>query len=263
VPKLNLKTAEGVDLRLDIAGAGSRFAAGLIDGALLALLFTAVLLVLALVAQFDVTGLSGFVYSFAAMASLLFAVLLNALYTLYGNGQTPGRKFLGLRVIGADGYRPSAQQAFLRALVWIVDAVLWIPIPLGVIVIALSPRRQRLGDLVAGTIVVRDALRSAAREPWARENWSDLPHHMYSLSAATAARFDEEDMRVLRDVITRSGLAPRTRSQLYKTTAELLLARADLSLHGEPRAAIKELYLFLREQRTGRVEPPPLPQSLR
>jgi hypothetical protein len=70
--------------------------------------------------------------------------------------RTPGKAALGLRVVSTDGTPVRFVQTFLRALVGVIDFV--VP-PIGftaVVSCLLSPRDQRLGDVAAGTLVVRD-----------------------------------------------------------------------------------------------------------
>lgn len=70
-------------------------------------------------------------------------------------GQTPGKRALGLRVMTlANGRPPDFGRALLRSLLRIVD---WFPFfyLVGFVIALFTPRKQRLGDVVAGTIVVR------------------------------------------------------------------------------------------------------------
>jgi len=69
-------------------------------------------------------------------------------------GQTVGKRLLGLRVLTSDGSRPSLARCFLRNLLLPVEFLPALFL-LGTAAIYLSPKRQRLGDLVAGTVVVR------------------------------------------------------------------------------------------------------------
>jgi uncharacterized RDD family membrane protein YckC len=79
--------------------------------------------------------------------------------------RTPGKAALGLRVVSADGTPVRFQQAFLRTVLGLVDFFL---VPIGfvaVITVLLSPRDQRLGDLAAGTLVVRERTVSGLLAP--------------------------------------------------------------------------------------------------
>src|SRR5262249_37285225 len=146
---------EGVDLRQDIAGAGSRFAAGLLDLIVLGLGYFVVVLAVLLPAAFDPTGLSRFVLGVLAGGAVLLVLGYHVLFHALGSGQAPGKRALGIRVLSADGHPPTLLQVVLRALLWPIDVLLLVPIPVGLIVIATTAMHQRLGDLFAGTLVVR------------------------------------------------------------------------------------------------------------
>ena len=81
------------------------------------------------------------------------------------NGQTPGKRWLKLRVIRDDGRPLTLWEAIARNLLRIADAAPGFVLPVysvGLIVIFLSGRDQRLGDMFAGTVVVRGACRRSA-----------------------------------------------------------------------------------------------------
>lgn len=69
-------------------------------------------------------------------------------------GRTPGKALLGLRVVTANGGAPSVGAATTRALMWLLD-FLWSFGLVGMALVTFTKRRQRLGDLMAGTMVVR------------------------------------------------------------------------------------------------------------
>jgi len=77
-------------------------------------------------------------------------------FEILWNGQTPGKRLVGLRVIRESGYPIRPVDAVIRNLVRIVD---WLPLVygVGVLVMLLNQRSRRLGDFASGTIVVREA----------------------------------------------------------------------------------------------------------
>ena len=70
-------------------------------------------------------------------------------------GRTVGKRLVGIRVTRADGSRPTVRAATIRTLARFVD---WLPAGYlaGFVAMALTEKRQRLGDLAANTVVVRD-----------------------------------------------------------------------------------------------------------
>lgn len=100
-----------------------------------------------------------------AMASTVFAVgIILFFLVFYGyfvifeklwNGQTPGKRLLGIRVVRDGGYPVELVGSIIRNLVRIVEQILGF-YAVSVISMLLSPENKRLGDYAAGTIVVRD-----------------------------------------------------------------------------------------------------------
>lgn len=67
-------------------------------------------------------------------------------------GMTPGKKMMGLKVVSVDGNRLTRGQAVYRdAVRWYLDAILFIP---GLVSMLVTEKRQRIGDILAGTMVV-------------------------------------------------------------------------------------------------------------
>jgi uncharacterized RDD family membrane protein YckC len=153
-------TPERVAFRFETAGLGSRFAAQLID----LLVLWGVLLALGLV-SYGIGALLGQ----GTVVLLVFAVVGFASFWAYWilpealwSGQTIGKHLLHLRVIDARGGPVTAGQAIVRNLLRIVD-FLPLSYAAGTIAIFSSARNQRLGDLAAGTVVIRE--RMAVRLP--------------------------------------------------------------------------------------------------
>lgn len=244
---LLVATSEGVPLRLDLAGPGSRLLAGLFDAAILAIGYLLVLLVLMFPLAFDATGVSAFVAGLLIGGSLLVALAYHVLFHLFFGGQTPGKRVLGIRVASADGQPATAIQFVLRALLMPVDALLWIPVPVGLVAMAATERHQRLGDLVAGTLLVRTRRTAPATEPLPERSWSGLQSRTLPLTPGTAAHLAPEDREVLRDLLTRTELTDRARRALFVSAARTYCARLGLGSFEDARDVIPELYLFARE----------------
>jgi uncharacterized RDD family membrane protein YckC len=257
VPTLELKTPEGIALRYEIAGAGSRFAAGACDALVVGLAYFIVLAGTALIVNVDPSGLSEVVWGILLGGLPLVLILYHFGFHALWRGQTPGKRVLGLRVTSSDGNPPSTSQNLLRSLLWPIDVFLPVPLPcfglLGLVVITLSRRRQRLGDMVAGTLVLRDpAGPEESREPFVGQLWSELPEKTLSLDPGLAARFGDRDLALLRKLLTRHGLRLEERRKLFESAARFYAQRIGLSEVGNPATTIRELYLFLREARQGR-----------
>ena len=146
-----VRTPENVAFDFEVAGLASRGAAWLIDLVVMAALVLAASLVLALAAP---------VAGGAAGALQLVIVFLvqwwyQTLFEWRMGGQTIGKRIVGIRVLSRDGLGLSFSQAVIRNLVRFVD-LLPATYLVGVITAVLDPHGRRLGDLAAGTVVVRE-----------------------------------------------------------------------------------------------------------
>jgi uncharacterized RDD family membrane protein YckC len=155
---LRIATPEGVSLELPLAGIGSRFVALLVDTLLQSLAFVALILALL------VLGAGGFAAD-AVVAVAVFALLFvyHPAFELAAGGRTPGKRWSSLRVVCDDGSPVTFRASALRNLVRLVDFLPGLYL-VGTIAIFATRHNQRLGDLAAGTIVVREP-RAAALAP--------------------------------------------------------------------------------------------------
>jgi uncharacterized RDD family membrane protein YckC len=148
-----LVTPEAVELVLEPAGPGSRAMALAIDLAIQAVLVMSVVLGVVLV------GSGG--GEWAAVIVLVVAVTViifgyPMFFEALWRGRTPGKAALGLRVVTRDGAPPGFREAAIRAVLLLVD--LWLTsASAGVLSILFTRDARRLGDLAAGTLVVRRA----------------------------------------------------------------------------------------------------------
>jgi hypothetical protein len=160
-------------------------------------------------------------------------------------------------VADANGGAATPMQHVLRGLFWPLEAlVLVFPVPIALILMTATERSQRLGDLVAGTVVLREVRQSAAGDPAPRKRWADLPRRHLPLVLAHAAQLEARDLVLLRELLGRTDVAAPALRRLQRRAARLYLERLDLvhALRGatpEPRAVLLELYLFLRDARGG------------
>ena len=154
----SIVTPEGVVLDLETAGIASRGLARTLDAAAQAL----ILLVLILVAG-SLLGASGGVAVVLLVAGIALVLLgYPALCEIAMRGRSPGKAAFGLRVVTVEGAPIAARHAFIRSALGLVDFMLPPGGLLAVLVALPSPRNQRLGDLVAGTMVLRERTAVAA-----------------------------------------------------------------------------------------------------
>ncbi len=152
--RLEVETADHVMLRYDLAGAGNRGFAAVVDvvvaGLLLAGMIALWSVVQAAVGPVLLRPLAGLAVLIALLIAWAYFVLLEWLW----EGRTLGKRLFGLRVISADGSPASFTAVLIRNLVRVVD---FLPAfyGLGLLAVVATSRSQRLGDVAAGTFVVR------------------------------------------------------------------------------------------------------------
>jgi uncharacterized RDD family membrane protein YckC len=161
--QLNIETPEQVELHFPVAGVGSRFLAILTDTVLQAIAYLVLFLFLALVVsgakRSDVGAMSDNAAKWFVAAVVLIHFLLFwgyfSLFEAFWNGQTPGKRLLKIRVIKDSGRQITLFEALARNLLRVIDMLPAIYL-VGVISMVCNKAQKRLGDFVAGTIVVHE-----------------------------------------------------------------------------------------------------------
>ena len=219
VQTVDIETPELVTFSYTVAGIGSRVAAALIDYLLCLLLFIAILVGLAyLGAGRAVAGRETSSEAWAVAVVVLGQFLiLWGYYVLWeglADGQTPGKRFMRLRVVSDGGYSVSFAGSAIRNLVRILDMQPVFTYGFGIASILATKQGKRLGDLAAGTMVVREQIvHTPVVQPHPRE---DEPALDSTASVTqTPARLTDDEFAVLeRFVERRATLAPARRTEL-------------------------------------------------
>ncbi len=264
---LAILSAENVSVSVETSGLGSRLAALFIDTCLQCLVLLLLWLVL--------WGVSAYLVSWSSLSSWL-ASTLEALYYIFlfllffgyyflfewlWDGQTPGKRYLGMRVTMANGLPLSMWPALVRNTVRLVD---FLPMFYGVgsVVSMANALNQRAGDLAAGTIVVREGRREKANKPltmreaidkfleaaqhvpvglpaqardWHGEELSELSveaiRQIDPDALALAKKLNREDYELARDFVSRRDAMPRdTRLRLGRALAARLSEKSGAPL---------------------------------
>lgn len=156
--QLQLATPERVSVDLPIAGLGSRAMAYAVDVALLG----AAALVVYFTGSFFISDPLKLALGLSSLArTLILAAIFFGLWVYWTllevawNGQTPGKRLVRIRVVKSDGSPVTVFSAAVRNLLRVVD---FLPAcyPVGLITMLIDKRHRRLGDLLAGTVLVRD-----------------------------------------------------------------------------------------------------------
>jgi uncharacterized RDD family membrane protein YckC len=218
-------TPEAVSVSVDVAGLGSRLVALAVDSLIQLALLTPVV---AILARSDLGDTAGII----AISITLFLVVWAyfPLFESFWRGRTPGKRAMRLRVVRTDGQPAGGAAILVRNLIRFVDVLLF-PF-LAVIAMLLTPRSQRLGDLAAGTIVVRER-KAAAPTVHAAVDRPDLP-------SVDATGITEREYDVIRSfLLRRPSLQPAIRADLAATLAHSVRGRI-----GAPPAGLTDELLL-------------------
>lgn len=265
--QLSIDTPELVSIEMPLAGIGSRFIAIFIDYliwavGIIVLIITGTVLFseLAIVDRISANWVAGILFIGIFLLHWGYFTLFEAL----GNGRTPGKRLAKIRVIHRSGRAVNFLESLARNLVRAVD---YLPAlyAIGLISIFITRQNQRLGDLVAGTLVVRDrevetphwgelgsrTITAAAFEAPAVKPSSgpsraaDLlrtpPHLRVTLPASNVARLSAADLSVLEGFFARRlDMELSTRAMLADRIAAALKAKSGLV---QPEGVTVETFL--------------------
>ena len=145
--RLAIATPEGVEVELTLAGIGSRFIAAGIDVTIQTVIVIALAVVLRPAGDAGVAIFTSGVFALIFFYDVLFEVL--------ARGRTPGKRVTGLRVVGPGGRPIALVRSVVRNILRVIDILPGF-YAVGMTVIFITRRNQRIGDLVAGTHVVRE-----------------------------------------------------------------------------------------------------------
>jgi uncharacterized membrane protein SpoIIM required for sporulation/uncharacterized RDD family membrane protein YckC len=161
---ISIVTPDHIELDFDLAGIGSRFLALVADAVLIGVIIIALVLGAVILGLGSLLAVrSGSVGSWVvAIAVAAYFVVMWGYFLFFealNNGQTPGKRWTGIRVLKDNGLPVGWRESALRNLVRVADVL---PPPaciVGGLAVVLSKTGKRLGDLLAGTVVVTDSAR--------------------------------------------------------------------------------------------------------
>jgi uncharacterized RDD family membrane protein YckC len=253
--QLNIDTPELVDIEMPLAGIGSRFIALLVDTLIWVAGFIVILIAFTVVMASLKTppAISG---RFAGLLVVSCIFLLNlsyfALFEAFWNGRTPGKRVARIRVIQRSGRAIGLFESMARNLVRYVDMQPFPIYAVGVISMFSTRQHQRLGDLAAGTLVVRDreqetpiwgdsGARTFTAQIFSPRVQAPEPHMAFSLPATGIAKLTATDLEVLEGFFARRLDMPLpTRQALAERIAAAIQAKAGVE---RPAGASVETFL--------------------
>jgi uncharacterized RDD family membrane protein YckC len=227
--RVTIATPEGVELELVLAGLGSRFMAALLD---VVIQFGAIFALAIVVAP---VGDSGFVVAAYLVAAFLILFAYDIVLETWNRGRTVGKLAAGLRVVRTGGEPVGFLTASVRNFLRLADFLPAFYVA-GVITILITSRNQRLGDLAAGTFVVRERRPApTSGRTYLPPAPAGAPYLEWDVSGVSA-----EDLATMRQFLDRRlSLQPAARAHL----ATDLAARVRPKVVGAPDGWHPESFL--------------------
>jgi uncharacterized RDD family membrane protein YckC len=241
--QLSIDTPELVAIHMPLAGIGSRFIALLVDFVIWGIGIGVVMSIFA----YFLPSLTAFNRMSAQWATALYLFLIFlfnwgyfTLFEAFNNGRTPGKRIARIRVIQRSGRAIGLFESMARNFIRYIDMCPWVvPYAVGVIAIFVSRDHQRLGDLAAGTLVVRDRIEEAPISTEATRTFTanifapaiptPEPHAGFSLPDHGVAKLSASDLQVLESFFSRRLDMPlATRELLAQRIAAAIQAKSGL-----------------------------------
>ena len=213
--RLFIITPEGINLALTLAGPGSRFIALIIDSIFILVITGAVTKLGRLFSLFS----SEINVAFMIFTQFLIGWTYFIIFEWRFRGQTPGKKLFKLRVVDKNGFQLKPGQIVLRNLFRMIDAIPLFYL-LGGAVCMFSSKNQRIGDMVAATVVIYDRhfipphIEHIAPDKF--NSFFDYPH---LISRARQQISPRESTMLLKALLRRDRLLPESRIKLYDELA--------------------------------------------
>lgn len=262
VVRAGVVTPEAVLLDLPTAGVATRAFSRLVDLAIQLLVGGILAFAMGQVVGLGMSPVLGFLLVFT-LTLLGWPILIEALM----RGRSVGKALFGLRVIGADGSPVQLRQTVVRSLLALIDIYLSIGF-VAVITAMFSPVSQRLGDMAASTVVIRERRNEVGWTPVVFYPPTGFEHYVANLDVS---RMEPDDFALVRSLLLRVGRL--TRDARFHVTLHLAEGLRRRISHELPGSVDPETWLIcvasayqwregnlLREVAAG-VAPVALPQA--
>lgn len=254
---VSIKTPEYVSLQFQTANLGSRSVAFIIDRVIIVLLQIIIgILGLLSIGGFEgLLGLSESAFIIIAIVVLIFFMINYGYFFLFEyfyNGQTPGKRLMGIRVIHESGHQVTLLMSLIRNLIRLIDSLGGYVV--GILMVYFHPRNKRLGDLVAGTLVVHERASKRGRSKFNKLIQSrNLPLEHVSVDEHTIRSVTREEWMLLKtyaDYLL--DVSNKERIDLTNKLSFAILHRFGIDPSGKSNRDLEDilltLYLLLKEE---------------
>lgn len=213
--RLHIRTPEGVVFSLLLAGPITRFLAWIIDFACIVVLSQALGRVIRILGVIS----PDLAQAVSIAAYFVFAMGYGIILEWRWRGQTLGKRLLRLRVVDAQGFRLTLHQIILRNLVRVVDLLPLLYL-VGGVACLLSRTAQRLGDMVARTVVIRiPRVETPDFAQLLEDKYNSLRRYPHLAARLRQRTSPQAATLALQALLRRDALTPQARLEVFAALA--------------------------------------------
>lgn len=165
---VKIRTSQNIDIDYEVAGLGERILARIVDIGVFTGLFYVIYIIVILfyVSQIEKLQSGGGIPVFLIVLGIIYgviAIFYDLVAEIFFNGQSIGKYAIKIKVVNLDGARPTIGQFFIRWVFRLLD--FGITFGLGALIsVAVSEKKQRIGDIIAGTTLIKTKPRTTLNE---------------------------------------------------------------------------------------------------
>ncbi|MBO0995084.1 RDD family protein [Bacillus sp. SD088] len=250
--KVGVKTPEYISLQFQLAGLGSRTVAFIIDNVILMFVMMIITLIsVLLLFAFPDIAFMGTAQSYLVAFILIGVFLLNYGYFMilefFWGGKTIGKKIMGIRVIQENGQSITFLSSFIRNLLLLIDSLPYYLV--GLLMVFFHPKKKRLGDLLAGTIVVYDESSQSKQKQSAIEREIQergLTKESVTIDTWNLKSIEMKDWNLVRTYANRlKQLDVKDRLQLTEQVAGIIFPKLGLEWQNKDKQELENMLLII------------------
>ncbi len=234
---ISITTSQNVDLDYEAAGVGYRLLAAILDIIFIMVYGAIIFLCFGLTASNSSNFIQDHHYLVIGLMILLSlpVILYHFLSETFLNGQSLGKKIVGIKVVKLDGTQPNISSYMLRSLLRIIDIQLLNGL-VAIICIPVSEKSQRLGDMAAGTTVIKLGSKVSLRDTILYKQVSN-----YKIVFDQVALLSDKDVGIIKEILDH-GIA-NGKTDNFKVLAQKVKTKMGVSTPMNDETFLKTVLL--------------------
>jgi uncharacterized RDD family membrane protein YckC len=185
---ITITTSQNIELEYELGSLGDRIVGAIIDY----IVVIAYIIIMLAAFVFRNSGMSTYII----ILMFLPVVFYDLISELLLNGQSLGKKVMGIKVISISGEQPSVSQYLIRWVFRLIDFTFSSNM-VAVIMVAATEKKQRLGDLIAGTVLVKTKPRTHLNDTWYEQSEPTV----YTVTYPEVINLKDSDIQLVKEVM--------------------------------------------------------------